>query len=831
MRELEVPLVEGRNSAAVDLFDPRHARKVLAAFGRAEQVLPEGALTREQDEFLERAVSGLAQDGKVIPVRLSLFAQMVRDKVWLPTTLKELGGAEGVGVAFLEQTFSGPSAAPEHRRHQQAARAVLRALLPEQGTDIKGHMRSREELLEASGYLQRPREFADLLRILDSQLRLLTPTEREEGMEEHKQSVSSVEGPSSETNSTGLYYQLTHDYLVPTLREWLTRKQKQTWRGRTDLRFAELTAQWAAAPSSRLLPSLPEYLIFGLAVPRRKQTSAQRALMRAALRRHALRGTALLSVLAVAAILLLGYFIWLHRTSEMHRAENLVERMLNDSPADFPTTLSSLEPVRDYALPLLKARYKENPESSRQRLHAAFALAALGEPPTEFLVHQVAVIPSSEARNLIVALAAARDAPLSELLGHVQSEDHSELRARYAIFLLQLGDCRGAEQLLSAAAAPADRAAFILGFAEWYAGLRPLDTMLEADEDPNYRSGMCAALGLVDLSSLALADRDAVAKAVTDLHVSARDAGTHSAAGWALRHWKIEPQELPPAKPAQVGCHWFVNGLGMTMLEIAPGSFQMGHPELTAATPHPVQLTRGYYIADCEVRVDQFQRFMEDSNWLSAEKPVDWRGPDSLASPDPSCPVQRVSWFDAVMFCNWLSSRERRQPCYRRNGEKQTVQIDGKDKTWDIWECDFVADGYRLPTEAEWEHASRAGTSTMFWFGDDAELLRYFGFYSSNSRGPDSKVHAQPVGTATPNQWGLFDMHGNVGQWCHDWFAPYTSNAQDPAGPSTGTFRICRGGSCFDIDPAGSASPARKYQQSDQRTVFVGFRVVCRAKQ
>ena len=133
----------------------------------------------DQKQFLDQAVHGLAQDGKVICVRLALFAEMMKGKPWTPAALKEVGGTEGIGVTFLEETFSATTAPPKHRFHQKAARAVLKALLPESGTDIKGHMRSRQELMEASGYGDRPKDFEDLIRILDSEIRLITPTDPE----------------------------------------------------------------------------------------------------------------------------------------------------------------------------------------------------------------------------------------------------------------------------------------------------------------------------------------------------------------------------------------------------------------------------------------------------------------------------------------------------------------------------------------------------------------------------------------------------------------------------------------------------------------------------
>ncbi len=229
MRELEIRLLEGENSALVDLFEPRHARKVLMAFGRAYGALPENISDQSSDQtsFLDRSISELAQDGKIISVRLALFAEMVKGKPWTPATLKQVGGTEGIGLALLEETFSASTAPPEHRLHQEAIRAVLKALLPETGTDIKGQMTSRQELLEASGYASRPRDFDDLIHILDPELRLITPTDPE-GKEADSDSVL-------QTKPGQKYYQLTHDYLVHSIREWLTRKQKETRRGRAEL--------------------------------------------------------------------------------------------------------------------------------------------------------------------------------------------------------------------------------------------------------------------------------------------------------------------------------------------------------------------------------------------------------------------------------------------------------------------------------------------------------------------------------------------------------------------------------------------------------------------
>ena len=269
MGELGIAWAQWQNCAPVDLFDMRHAKKVLTEFGRAFGALPDNLdhLTGQQQEFLEQAVSGLAQDGKVVSVRLALFAEMVKSRPWTPTTLKAIGGMEGVGVTFLEETFYSPQADPRYQQHQKAAQAVLKTLLPESGLAIGGNRRSQQTLLEMSGYVSRLRSFNELLRILDGELRLITPTEPEE---------VSV-GERRDQQSPGeKYYQLTHDYLVPSIREWLTRKQKETRKGQAELRLAERSALWNAKPENRHLPSLWEWGGIRLLTRKKEWTEPQR---------------------------------------------------------------------------------------------------------------------------------------------------------------------------------------------------------------------------------------------------------------------------------------------------------------------------------------------------------------------------------------------------------------------------------------------------------------------------------------------------------------------------------------------------------------------------
>ncbi len=231
MGELEIPLVEHDNATAVDLFEREHARKVLVLLGRAHGRLPnkDSELNAQHVRFIDNAVSTIEEQGRVIPVRLSLMVEMLKARRWEPATLAGMGGTQGLGTQFLEHTFHSPSALPAHRHHQQAARRVLQELLPEPGVDLTVHHRSWLELFEASGYDDDPTRFEDLLRILDHDMRLITPTDQtaDQGIV-NAEDEKTIQAPDQSHRR----YQLTHDYLVPSIREWLWGQQRETTRGR-----------------------------------------------------------------------------------------------------------------------------------------------------------------------------------------------------------------------------------------------------------------------------------------------------------------------------------------------------------------------------------------------------------------------------------------------------------------------------------------------------------------------------------------------------------------------------------------------------------------------
>jgi formylglycine-generating enzyme required for sulfatase activity len=168
-------------------------------------------------------------------------------------------------------------------------------------------------------------------------------------------------------------------------------------------------------------------------------------------------------------------------------------------------------------------------------------------------------------------------------------------------------------------------------------------------------------------------------------------------------------------------------------------------------------------------------------------------------------PVETVSWFDAAEYCNKRSQKEGLTPAYT---------INGTNVTWNQ-----NANGYRLPTEAEWEYACRAGTTTPFSTGNNitTDQANYDGNYPYNNNAEgEYRDKPTPAGSFAPNAWGLYDMHGNVYEWCWDWYGNYSSGAQtNPAGAVSGACRVMRGGSWYDVGQSLRSAYRGIYLPSD----------------
>ena len=930
--ELDVRLAEQDNCAAVDLFDTRHARRVLQAFGHAYGALPERTetLTSGQQEFLDRAIAELAEDDRVICVRLALFAQMVRNRPWVPATLNAIGGARGVGIRFLEDTFGSSSAPLSHRVHQGAIVSILKALLPPPGTEIKACTRTASELARIAQYDVSSNEFQRVLEILQEETRLLTPVDA---------SPLNGHGPIEREEGAECGYQLTHDYLVPSIREWLSRKQQDSWRGRCEKRLEERVAFWSARPERRQLPTFWETAQISLGTRSSNWTALQSQMMRKAQLWHGSR--VLLFGLTAVVALAIGT-IW-HQKSQhalrQHAADELVDRLMvaeighvtpiltelestrdiwpdrlgkttvDDStaaeklraelalvardPARIATVLklsldaddNTIEVVRDwltrYAFPKSDqlwspAEVANQPASSQLRIAALLAAFApnseehwqvLTDPVAHVLVSEVSLdavswadllqpvrtrlaaslakllssglatsgqrltavellskfgstellcrlVPDADASQLSIFIRPlSRDRELSvELLSPIL-DSHSPVeplenhlrqvgRQRTACVALML---LGRDDLvwphLSGTSDLTLRTELMLTMRNF--GV-PFETLLFGEKtvaDPFARQAIWQSFAS-DEGEIPQPEKAELARRIQRRWPLATHQSERAGIAWLakrcdLSHLLVAGDQLTP--PA--GRDWSVNSQGQTFLHVTgPVEFMMGSPETDPRRDrnelqHPRRIDRSFAISVHEVTVEQFRRFRPDYQ------------PDTQVVPTSDCPAISVSWLDVAKYCRWLSLQEglpADQVCYPPDDQINS-------------ELEFPPDlllrkGYRLPTEAEWEYVCRGGSSNRYLFGEDEQYTSDFGWWIGNSH-----ERTWAVGLKRPNRFGVFDMQGNVLEWCQDSWEDY------PVGTT---------GAAISQTPAelrGLSGTARVLRSATYRTANRSFRCAHRS--
>ena len=254
---------------------------------------------------------------------------------------------------------------------------------------------------------------------------------------------------------------------------------------------------------------------------------------------------------------------------------------------------------------------------------------------------------------------------------------------------------------------------------------------------------------------------------------------------WIVLMLLVFAEQLQAQAPKEI-----TNSIGVKLVLIPKGQFMMGSPESEEGrnddeTQHEVTISKDYYLGVHEVTQALYEKVIR-------KNPSHFQGA-IVGNENADLPVDNVSWEDAVEFCKKLSDLPE---------EKKAGRV------------------YRLPTEVEWEYACRAGSKTAYSFDDEEGLLPEYGWFNRNS---SDRTHT--VGLLEPNVWGLYDMHGNVWEWCSDRHEEYPKGAvSDPTGPKEGSDRVIRGGSWFNV-AANCRSAYRSRTAPSYRYNYLGFRV------
>ena len=790
---------------------------------------------------------------------------------------------------------------------------MLQALLPEAGKTIRGNRRSYRELQLASGYVDRPGDFEELLVILGRELRLI--------------SLSDAEGAElgstaqEQTAATEQYFQLTHDYLVPSLREWLTREQKQTRRGRAELLLAERASLWERHPKSRILPGLFDWLRLRALTRRRSWTTAQAAMMRQADRRH-IKQASMLAVLAVVAI---GFVTWvmikaeakylrarlleakpedvlgivkqmgpyrwwldpqlkesLAKTTDTAKRNHirlallptdpsqvseLFEQLMQAPPEEFGVIREGLAPYRTNLMPLLDRELDEINPSRQRQFRAACTLAdfapkrcamgssrkgcdriaGIGKRVSHSLLasalHPVAdqlFLPlvemmqrddlSSDRRQIISAIYQEYARTRPEGLQVVESQFEQQQRrvdgrrdngakgrAGIAALLAALGRGDRVWPLLQHSTDPTVRSYLIELLPESGVSFHEIERALELERDVSVRRGLILTLGQFELGRVVPADQSRVTRRLLDWFECDPDSGIHGACDWLLRRWGFqEAIKIIEARLASDEIskdrNWFINKERLTFVIVrSPESLPVAPtPEKTSEPEEPkLAVKYSFAISAKEISVEEFRRHRPD-----------YAKGKSWAPPTPEHPAKRVTWYEAAEYCNSLNA-DRSQSSYVIDPDDEAKTRVDLDKDW---RSKF---GYRLPTETEWEMACRAGTATSFSFGEgDSDLAARYAVFSSDARSR-SRPTTCAVGDRKPNGWGLFDMHGNVMEWCHEPLKSVEFETSDAKkAKELGRTWPVAGGS-FNMGSDATASESRNYVPGSGNAE-VGFRIVRR---
>ena len=890
MEAVETPLIVGQNVRLVDLFDLPHAKSVLTRLGRAFERIPEGPPSLMTQRFIDLAVEYLAKDGKVFPVHLSLFAEMVKARDWVPDTLSQLGGAVGVGVQFLRESFSAAHAPMGHRIHEDAVRHVLEGLLPEVGTQIKTRHRTLKELQDLSGYGDDAKRFESLMAILEGQLKLISPVD----ILDHSRT-------SGENRNTELHYQLSHDFLVPSIREWLYSEQRKTYAGRCRLMLAEQTAAWMKQPIRRNLPLWRDWIQYRCVLRPASLSDPERRMLRAANQQLGLQTVLGVFLLALSVFGVQSFRSWsrghalldqLHTTSvasapeiieqlQSHRLyaegalKNAVQALqpgaaeeLNLRLAQVKWDASAVQPLlqlvlssgdapsllvtREALLPYRKQCVDEcwkavstgaieaAPLDTQQRAYRAALLLAKLDPPAGkpdsnrwsdisiFLSEETvrwALRNPDDYRSLVEGMrpvAAQLTPSLSQALGVSEVDARTRSMVSFLKAFHEQNDRALTDMLIQSSPSQWDdlRPAIQTISPEWLreAMNAPRDTtsvdaeirwerrlstagsillsisphedtwnLLRRSPQPGLRAQLIDRMSVLGVKQSAVEDRlseeaalaekadpgilsglilalgqypevqddlqEATRQQVRVLFETHTDAGVHSAADWLMRRCQM-PQNIAlittPGVAGKPGFQWRVTPEGHVMVRL-DGTKEPG-------------IGRVFEICATEVTVKQHLAFQEYKWYAKAYAPTD------------DCPINIAKWPEALLYCNWLSARHGLsgdQDCCPPGPSGETS--DEREQRLFNWGPDddksyYERQGYRLPTRAEWAFACRAGTQSRWHFGIDPEPAKQYAWHRSQ----ETKGHilkespSHPGGLLLPNEYGLFDMFGNVMEWSAD---------------------------------------------------------------
>lgn len=665
MHLLESSLSDHRNAMSLPLLTQRHAERTLEAIGRAYECLPKSPepISESQRCFIEIAVQQLSTEGSVVCVRLTMFAELMRNHPWEPKTLSKLGGMDGAAMKYLQESFDAKTAPISHRSVASICREILRALLPNLPVETKSFAQSKNELSDLIQTASRV-QFEQAIGILEKELRLI-----------------STVGQGDDSKPL---YSLTHDYLVRPVRDWIFEHEQSTWQGRARSKLTLLAARFEREPTARNLPSVSEWFAIQSSIATARRTNLERQLMRSASRAVFAK---LLSAVAAVTILLGGAWIVVRAQSEVWQAErskavSAVDLFLASKPDGLETAQKGLVDVKHNAIQVYESkRYLGQPDYDRRLTFLGAVLGAQLE--ADRLVE--AVDESDIAVQAIWKIAfqnvQLRDSALKSsfftagfsprmhwlflanddfrTLDTIElSSEPSPIVLCHQIVACALGESESAEDWNTA------KLEEIVSQKPSSSELHALTTLL---------------LGLVSTADPVLPKR-------IEIQSVASQASIAMPAQWYIEKSKNKIVEF--ANPESDDSDWRIErplpGVAIPMIRLTPGAMAI-LPSSKQAEPNSKPITvvidEGIWVAQERVSFELVSRFYDSLENQSEFEIRDRKGLGAFTSTKA-----------VYMFCNWLSTAANYEPVYKI-GDSADPESESKSGE--------KANGFRIPTLQE----------------------------------------------------------------------------------------------------------------------------------
>ena len=702
--DLNIPWNQEKNIQKLDLLTEPEGIDVLNRLGVAIGKLPEDAtnLSSTQKQFLASVVSGVSEKSRVVCLHLTLFVEMFRNKEWSLKTINAQGGFAGIGESYLEDVFDDATSTIP-KTEKEVAKNILLALLPSTQRNIRPAPISEKTL---RSNLAKPKEehFMAAIRWLVLDLRIVTQIIDSTPIDKLDENTG-----TSTDNRERYHYQLTHDSLVPSVRDWINRKKRDSWRGRAELRLAELTQDHLSRPDKSTFPSFAETIAINLAIPKQNLSPEQSLYLKKSNKRFLTQVIA--STLAVAT-LIFAAFVY----QQFSSARMTLEQYLNCPSNLVETQFQKLAAHQSPVLPRLE-RFTES-GATKERLRALVAESRLNGASFERLRSTLqlsiqlpdAEFDAYELANVTRGLESSKEDVIPLLIQLCSSMDGDEspeldVRVRAALIALSMGFTEPAIELCKDHENPTAATMLTHQIGKLNFQLDQL-LALTAKSDTSLQFGIILAVADANTDSLSDQTRNDWTQWITAQFKNDPHSGIHSACEYFLRKWNAPIPRLSPTIRPDAKRDWWVVEMPdkslMTFVRVRPGSLLRG--ENTPRKVFSNDMKRGtvklkdeFWIATTESQFSLWNVFLRSPDGTKLLKDFKQKNKlphDCFLKPEyGEKPAINVSLQDSDQFVAWLN-------------KTQDNSLDGNEFSFGVPVCD------------EWEFASRGGSKTMFHWGD-----------------------------------------------------------------------------------------------------------------